>query len=148
MFSNAMLYLTVTEQKQFRSLPSSLTQGWNIEEEQKPFQDNEEKFAVRLRNMRLHSPKFLDFQSRAQACTTVEELQVVIDGFDLSDLPPEDLMELYFTIGPATIGRLIENMLASAQQLEELEAIAALSTVRHGLLLTIINTHLNFHEAV
>ncbi len=132
------LYLTKEEQKVFGALPEKLRTNVRVEDEKLSFIDSEES---RMDRMRAMTVKHKDLQKiREQAATrkfTQADVEELSRTLDLSDLDQDDFLELAFAWGPEVFSWMIGFGLPASQSPDDLREIAELSTIRHGLLLSL-----------
>ena len=128
------LHLTQAEREIFEGLSEQLRDGWEIALENRSGPDHRENREIRMQLLRLHDPKLLRFQKRASSVSDPEELAGLVAETDLSEVSDADLAELFFTLGPATLTRVIGVMLQMAKTDQDLQGIAALTAIRDALL--------------
>jgi hypothetical protein len=131
---NKTLHLTKGERALFDKLPDNLREGWEVQDETRVFKDTPEKRRMRLELMRVSSPQLRDFQKKAPEMKTVDELLAAMDGVNLSALDDDDILQLYFAMGPGAVGALIVAHLSEAADDSAVEGVSALSLIRFGLL--------------
>ncbi|MEK7563177.1 MAG: hypothetical protein AAB544_02170 [Patescibacteria group bacterium] len=128
-----ILHLTDAERAIWRTLKPEIQEGWTVEPENGNFRDSPDRRCMRLHLLKLRDPKLLDFLEKAKKASTVDGLSALIMGMDLKKVNDADLAELFFAMGPGPIGRCIESMLASTAKDEDIEGVAALTTIRRSL---------------
>ncbi len=129
------VYLTSEEKAMFDQLPDNVRSGCSVETETMTFKDSEEKRAIRMRNMKVTDQRLIKLQRETQVMKSPEALKKAIETFDLTTLPRQDLVELYFAMGPEALSLLIENALEVLRQGEEdASGLSAFTRIRHGLL--------------
>lgn len=130
------IHLTAGEQKIFSKLPEMVRKGFEVREETLRFQDSDDKRAVRMRNLKLKSPILLAFQKKSANLKTVDDLKKAAETLDMSAIPQEDMIELYFAMGPGVVSVMIAAALEDAKTAESVGVIAGLAFIRHGLFLS------------
>ena len=133
-----VLHLTDTERALWRGLSQEVQDGWTVETENGNFRDSPERRRMRLHLVKLRDPKLLAFQEKAKEAGAVDALTVLIMATDLKDVNDADLAELFFAIGPGPMGKVVESMLKTATKDEDIEGVAALTTIRRSLYLSMI----------
>lgn len=128
-----VLHLTDAERAIYRTLKPELQEGWTVEPENGNFRDSPERRRMRLHLVKLRDPKLLDFQEKAKKAGTVDALTALILSMDLKQVNDADLAELFFALGPGPIGRVVESLLGTAMNDEDIEGVAALTTIRRSL---------------
>lgn len=91
--------------------------------------------------LKLRDPRLLGFLEKAKKANTVDALAALVLGTDLKKVSDADLAELFFALGPGPIGRCVESMLAAAVKDEDIEGVAALTTIRRSLYQAMIPSH-------
>ena len=130
------LYLTAAEITMWKKLPADLTKYWTPEEETLTFKDTDEKRAVRWKNAKLSAPAFKGLYEKAATVNTKAGAHDLIDSVVTDNLATDDMLELCFAAGPNVVGEILWRLISAAGTSHACEEIAALSTVRHGLLLS------------
>ena len=131
------VFLTISEQSVFSTLPAAVHTMATIESEMLSYEDSEKKREIRARNMQLRHPSLLKLRERLTSTLTPKEVAAILATMDLSVLPEDDLAELYFAMGPTVISDLIGNLLKNVRTLEDFEALTSLTLIRHSLLLSL-----------
>ncbi|MFA6522917.1 MAG: hypothetical protein WCS85_00930 [Candidatus Peribacteraceae bacterium] len=130
------LYLTAAEQKTFSALPDALRDGWVVEEETEVFVDSPASRRSREELIRVRNPHLADVQRRLAAAESEQEAGEVVQSFDIASLTEEDLLQLFFALGPESVSVLLGAVLAAAREDRDLEVVAALGNLRHLFLAT------------
>lgn len=128
------LFLTDSEKAIFDGFEASQKEGWEVQDETLTFQDTEEYRKIRLELLRVHDPKLQDFQKKATEAKNSEEVEELIANIELQNLPEDDLMQLFFAMGPDVLTSFIKVYLEQAKTDDDLEAACALTNIRHALL--------------
>lgn len=128
-----VLHLTDAERAIWRMVKPEIQEGWTVEPENGSFPDSPERRCMRLHLVKLRDPKLLDFQRKARKESTMDGLTALILGMDLQNMNDADLAELFFALGPGPIGRAVESMLRTVTKDEDIEGVAALTTIRRSL---------------
>ncbi len=130
------LHLTVAEQALLETLSAELRAKASVELETLTFVDNDQHRESRLRNMQLQDPTLKRFQDEAKSkAYSPEDLLKMAETVDLSSISKDDVMELAFAWGPDVFTSLIAEAIPAAKTGQDLQEIADLSDLRHGLLL-------------
>ena len=124
----ATLYLTAPEQKIFESLPKDLQEGWTVENEA-----GEHYESVRQISMRYQMADFSAYPELQNVAETLKQGKD-LSSFSLDDFPAEALKELFFVMGARGVNSLIQTLIHELKNDADVEALSALSTVRHELL--------------
>ena len=125
---DSALYLTKGEQKIFGSLSRDLQEGWKVEEETEESYESLRQIAMRYQMADLSS--YPEVEKIAEAMKAGKDLS----SFSLDDLPQESLKELFFVMGARGVNSLIQTLIHELKNYADVEALSALSTVRHELL--------------
>ncbi len=136
------LYLTATEQSLFTALPADLRDKASVEVEMLTFVDNDKHRESRLRSMDLKDPTLKRFQDEAKVkAYSPADLLKLAETVDLSSIAKDDVIELAFAWGPDVFVALIAEAIPAAKSGQDLQEIADLSVLRHGLLLAFNRAH-------
>ncbi len=130
----ATLYLTKQEESILQSLPETLRNGWQVEQEADVPAESDDDRRTRLMLARVRDPHLTSLVDKAKAGTSVEELADAIQEIDLSNASDADLGELFFALGPTPLSQIIAALLQDAQNDEQLADIESLAFIRHSLL--------------
>jgi len=128
------LHLTRDESSVFQSLPDALRDGWQVDDESSVISDEPPRKLVRLKLLSLKDPSLKRLQEKLSPMDDPEQAAAELATLDLAAVPYEDLAELVFAMGPASLSVLIVHMLRSATTDGDLEDISALTFLRHELL--------------
>ncbi len=128
------LYLTPTETSVFATLPEAVRDGWELEKEVLTYADTSEKQVLRLSLIRLHDPSLIHLRDKALEAATIEEVTALIHSMDVRLVDEDDLAELCFAIGPSMLSRLIVSLMKMVTNDKEMEAVTALTLIRHAIL--------------
>ncbi len=135
-----VIHLTAAEQLLWAKVPQNLQGGWTVETETGTWRDSPERRRMRMQLVKLSDPKLLAFMEKAKAAATAEALAALLSETDLKGIADADIAELFFALGPAATGKLIELMLASAKTAADIEGIAALASIRRSLYTSLLST--------
>lgn len=124
----ATLYLTAQEQKVFGLLPDNLQEGWTIENETGTHYESVRQIAMRYQMADFSA--YPELQSVAEIMKQGKDLS----SFSLDDVPPEALKELFFVMGARGVNSLVQTLIHELKNDADVEALSALSNVRHELL--------------
>lgn len=127
------LHLTGAEQKLFHTLPQELRDGVTIETETITFEDSAEKREIRMRNLQVKDEGLHAIRGHIGSMKTAEDLIKLAQTFDFGSLSKDDLIELYFAMGPHPLTATIELMIPEMKTPEDLEELASLTFIRHGV---------------
>lgn len=131
------LFLTAAEKKLFDALPKEVKGEWTVEEERMTFEDSPEKRQVRLRNMQLKHPKLASLRNRAKSLKSSDEFQKLSEEIDFNAVSEDDLMELYFAMGPNILSEIIGMTLSNVKTSDGFLGVVALTAIRHSLLVAL-----------
>ena len=135
------LHLTPAEQAIFDRLPDEIRDGARVEPETITFVDSDAHRDSRMRHLHLETPVLKEYQDQAATLRfTAEQLIEQAQKLDLSSISKKDVMELAFAWGPDVFTALIGEALPSVKTVQELQEIADLTDLRHGLLLSFTRT--------
>jgi hypothetical protein len=130
-----VLHLTKPERIIWDALPNGLKEGWEIEQEANTTHDTPAHFQMRLALLRLHDPKLMQLRDAAMKSDSAETVTKLLEETNLSNVSDGDLAELFFALGPSMLSEYVSSLLKKAKDDPDLEDIAALTTIRHELLL-------------
>lgn len=137
-----MLNLTKIELALFNALPADVRDGWKVVEETLTFEDTDYRRHMRLSVMKLHDPrlvslrgKLLDLKDKPQ------EAQKVLDDLDLSSVNDDDMLQLFYAMGPDPITFMILHLLQPGADDEAVKMASALSVIRHVILLAFVEAY-------
>lgn len=122
------LYLTAAERGVFDSLGADLQEGWSVVEETQESYESDRQI-----KMRYHLADFTAYPEVQELARKFAEGEQITQQ-DIQNIPAGVQQELYFIIGAKGVSALIGLLLQSLDSDEVIEAVAALSTVRHELL--------------
>lgn len=135
------LYFTASEQQMFDRLPEQVKEGWSVQKETQTYADTDEKRQMRCEIVRLNDPKLRDFRNKALKAKSVDELHGLMDTIDFTHVHDDDVVSLFFALGPTMLTDFIGTMFSETPADDLLERIAALTMIRHSLF-----KHLIAHE--
>ena len=136
----ATLFLTKDERAVYDKLPESIRTGHDVNNETIAFTDSEEKMAIRLRNLKLTDPKILALKDKASSIKTQEDFTKLVGSIDFSTVAQDDLIELYFAMGPDALTGFIAEGLKNVKSAEDFMSLVALTIIRHGLLISLTSS--------
>lgn len=128
------LYFTQGENKAFASLPSDMQKGWTVEPEVLTYADTPERRAFRFQMAHVHDEQFIRFREKAMTAKNAKEFMDLAATIDLRKIDNRDLTSIVFALGPDVMGMIIEGILQSVKNHEDLELAAACAALRHGML--------------
>ena len=135
-----VLHLTTAEQVLWARVPQNLQSDWTVETEAGTWRDSPDRRRIRIQLVKLQDPKLLAFMEKAKITPSADALALLLSETDLKGVMDSDISELFFVLGPAAVGKLIELMLTTAKTKADLEGIAALTTIRRSLYVSLIST--------
>ena len=125
------LHLTKDEQKLFDALPAKLKEGWEVKEENGKYEDTDKKRMLRIAFVKVSDPRLKNFQQKASAAKTPEELFELAQSINLAEVSSADLAELFFAMGSGGLTTLVSASLSGVKIDQDLNGIAFLSTIRN-----------------
>lgn len=125
------LFFTAEEQVMFDALSHELTDGWDVKIEIIKYKDTPQLMQVRMRNMTLKDPQLLVLKGKLN---DMNDIQTLANTVEIASVDEEDLMELYYALGPDVLTHFISEGLAHVQSKHDIDAIHSLSVVRNVLL--------------
>lgn len=129
------LYLTAAEIDSFQELSDTLREGWVVHEEKTDGRvDDPARRAIRMQMLRLRDPQLMQFVALAQKSNSADAVAALILDTDMAHVSEHDMAELFFAIGPAPLTAVVASLLPRVSGDEDIEAIAALTLIRHSLL--------------
>ena len=134
------LHLTASEQLLWAKVPQNLQTGWSIEVEAGTWRDSPQYRRMRMQLVKLNDPKLLAFMEKAKEATSADTLATLLSETDLKGVMDAEISELFFVLGPAAVGKLIELMLTIVKTNADIEGIAALTTIRRSLYAALISS--------
>ncbi len=135
------LRLRDTERSLFESLPDSLQDGWEIYEEKQWYNDSPHALRTRLSLLRSHVPHIQTLKEQVLRSTNEKDILTALQAFDLHTLSHEELLDLFFILGPVYLSEWITESLRSAHTDDDLVRIAALTEVRSSILSSFCSSH-------
>jgi hypothetical protein len=127
------IYLTSDEQRAARKLLVDHGSGFTVQEETGTFEDSEEAVAVRRSLVKFEDPTLKSLLPLLAKAKTEAEAKKLLEGVNMDELSDADIAEFFFLVGPEFVSLQIGLLLVSAASAKDLEAITALSDVRHTL---------------
>ena len=131
------LFLTAAERKAFDALPQKIREWWKVEGETVTFRDSDEGRLMRYGLARFHDPRLQSFIQQVLAQKSVSGAAALFQKTDLAGVMDEDIAELFFVLGPSGASVLVSCMLQAVKSDTDLEGVAALTVIRHSLLLSL-----------
>jgi hypothetical protein len=128
------LRLRENERSLFENLPDSLRDGWLTEEEARWYEDSPHALQTRLSLLRSHVPSITSLKKNLQSASTEMEIITALRSFDIHAFSHDELLDVFFILGPNTVSEWIFESLLHVKTDDDLLNIAALSEVRHTLL--------------
>jgi hypothetical protein len=135
-----VLHLTTAEQVLWARVPQNFQSDWTVETEAGTWRDSPDRRRIRIQLVKLQDPKLLAFMEKAKITPSADALALLLSETDLKGVMDSDISELFFVLGPAAVGKLIELMLTTSKTKADLEGIAALTTIRRSLYESLIST--------
>jgi hypothetical protein len=124
------IYLTQAEQRLFQALPEKLRSFWTVSPEKIGYEESQAKQRVRCKFMKL-SPALKKGMDQIGAISSQESFEKWAASIDISKLTDNDLKEVFYALGPVSIGRMLEQMIPGAVSGDDVEAVAAIAAIRH-----------------
>ncbi len=134
-----VLHLTTAEQVLWARVSKDLQSDWSVETETGTWRDSPERRRMRMQLVKLKDPKILAFLEKAKAAASADDLATLLSETDLQGVMDADISELFFALGPAAVGKLIELMLTTAKTAADIEGIVALTTIRRSLYAALVS---------
>lgn len=128
------LHLTPDEQEIFSALPGDIRADVVVVPEKITFIDTDEQRAVRMRTLVIKNPALQELKPKLAAANAGWQLVEYAREFDFASLSKEELIDLYYTMGPDPMTAMIEHLLREVQCAQDIEDIAPLTFIRHGVL--------------
>jgi len=136
------LHLTKTEKDLFAALPDSVRNGWKTEDEALTFEDTDHRRYMRMSVMKLHDPRLLGLKKKLMELKDKpEEARKVLEDLDIRTVNDDDMLQLFYAMGPAPITYMILSSLQPDATDEDLKNVAALSMIRHMILLAFVEAY-------
>ncbi len=135
-----VLHLTTAEQVLWARVSQNLQGNWTVETETGTWRDSPDRRRMRMQLVKLQDPKLLAFMEKAKITQSADALALLLSETDLKGVMDADISELFFVLGPAAVGKLIELMLTTAKTAADIEGIAALTTIRRSLYAALVST--------
>lgn len=133
MEANTTLYLTAEEKAVFDGLSDELKEGWSVGVEEIVYEDNPLKQRARYDVMNVQAPNLQDFKEKAKTASTKEEIDALASELDVSTFNDVDITELFYALGPTSIGILISKALEETESDEDIQGILGMAALRHLL---------------
>ncbi len=128
------MYLTSDEQRAARKVLVDHGNGVTVQEESVRFDDSEDALAVRRSLVAFQSPTLKALLPKLAKATSEAEVKDMLGSVNMDDLSDADVAEFFFLVGPEFVSLQIASLILAASSRADVEAIAALSEVRHTLL--------------
>lgn len=129
---NNTLYLTTDEAGIASSLPAPLREGWTVQSctitPERP-----EELSMRMQMASFQSPAIQAALEAAKKATDAASMEKVAAMIDVQSMSQQEQAELFFILGTRWMGHIISYALQHATKDEDLEGIAALSSIRMAL---------------
>jgi len=133
MDDNTTLYLTDEEKTVFDKLSDELKEGWTVEAAVIDYEETPQKQRIRFDVMNIQSPALQEFQEKTKEAKTKGEIGVLAAELDFSSFNDVDLTEIFYALGPVSIGILIAQFLSGVQSDEDIQGILGMSILRNLL---------------
>lgn len=128
------LQLTHGELALFAAIPDAVREGWDAQPETLPVVDEPPRKLIRLQLLTLRDPSLQALQRSLSAMDDPEKAALALADVDFHAVSYDDLAELCFAMGPASLTTIITHLLRQAASDEDLASIASLTFLRHELL--------------
>lgn len=128
------LYLTKDEQKLFAKLPAELTKELSVEQETMTYEDSPRRRGMRFALLAVKDPELVRLQESMRIAQSEADITKALQSFDLAKIHNADFTQILFAMGPTVIGMIIESLLATTSNSEDIEVVIAYSLLRHDML--------------
>lgn len=136
------LQLTQAEMKLFQALPETVRNGWKTEEEKLTFEDTPSRRAMRMSVIQLQDPRLLDLRKNiAELQQKPDEAKELIDALDFSGMSDDDMIQLFYAMGPDAVSFIIMQLLTAKTTDDDLKMVASLSMIRHLTLFAFVEAY-------
>lgn len=129
-----VLRLTGAELERFQALPDALKEGWKTEEEDVSAAETGEELFLRYRIAHFTDPMMKKLADSALKAKTAKEMDAIIASFNITNMPQDQMAELFFVLGTRVVSAMVEHLLAVATTNEDLEGVAGITMIRKMLL--------------
>ncbi len=137
-----MLNLTKIELHLFKALPADVQDGWKTVEETLTFEDTDYRRYMRMSVMKLHDPRLVSLRSKLMELKDdPAAAQKVLDDLDLATINDDDLLQLFYAMGPDPISLMILHLLQPGADDQNVKMASALSIIRHVILLAFVEAY-------
>ena len=127
------IYLTEKERQAFEALPDGLRAGWTVAPETLEQYEDALELKIRMRLARFTDVNCQKLLESLRTAETKEAFAEAVQSCDLSDVPQDQLAELFFAVGARVPSQIIRLWLPRVESDEDVESIAAFSQIRHML---------------
>ncbi len=125
------LFLTTDERALFEKLPKKLKDDWNVHEEFGKYEDTAETKQIRFELLRLRGPEFKGIMEQAEHVGSEKMFQEFVNSVDLSFMSEDQLIDIFFMLGPDVLSALVAHGIERARESEDMEMTAAIAKFRH-----------------
>ena len=133
---SAQLFLRRGEKHAFDALPPSLHEGWNVEEETLESEERREEIVMRAKMFRCANHECQKIIAAIVHAKNPKEMEALVEQCDFAAFSPEQIAEIFFTLGTGALDLLVRSALRVADSDRDIEGIAGLTQIRHFLLET------------
>lgn len=139
---NNTLHLTKGELELFNKLSDAVRNGWKPVEEVLTFEDTTHRRYMRMSVMKLHDPRLLGLRDQLMNMQEKpEEARKLLDSLDVSSINDDDMMQLFYAMGPDALSFMIIQILMDNPDDAALEMVASLSMIRHMILFAFVEAY-------
>lgn len=135
------LHLTRAEIALWDVLPKGLRDGWDVEEEERYCRDSPGRRSRRMQYTRFDDQDLALYFRRCERSGVADTVARYMCGFDILRLNDRDLLEYCYVLGPAVLGKMLEELLRTAELPENIQRIARLSAARHQMFMHFTSAH-------
>jgi len=127
------LSLTASERKTFASLPVAIREGWTVNDFSITHTESPEELYLRYRMARFEDPAYAALAASVHNAKSPDDFLRVAEKFQFHEGAIDQLSELFFVLGTNVLSGIVAYLLKNAKDDEDIEGIAALTTVRRFL---------------
>ncbi len=136
------LQLTKAEMTLFQALPESVRNGWKTEEELLTFEDTPSRRSMRMSVIKLTDPRLLRLRTQvSELQQKPQDAKKLMDDMDFSDVNDDDLLQLFYAMGPDVLTFMIVQLLQPTANDEDVQMVASLSMIRHLILFAFVEAY-------
>lgn len=126
----------------FQALPESVRNGWKTEEELLTFEDTPSRRSMRMSVIKLTDPRLLRLRTQvSELQQKPQDAKKLMDDMDFSDVNDDDLLQLFYAMGPDVLTFMIVQLLQPTANDEDVQMVASLSMIRHLILFAFVEAY-------